>query len=333
MAHINRFARDRLMLSQEVKSFLREKETPPILERKLMRYVLQDCSSRQAFEAQVKSISLLPEGLQLKIGQHLHQDLLNKIPVFMSIVDEGKGSFLVQLYMAMRVETHAKNLPVVRMTDKADRMLLIQRGTMRVDLNMTGPTVSNLNPGDSFGQYALYDNVIWQTEQGLPATFHAIDFVELLALHRDDFLMILRKAPQQIVLQIDEFAKSDRKMRDKLRGLGADNISVLRWVQLYGKILRRVRFERTKNAGFEIAGRRGSVMCAKHIYNFSLEEKQIPLPPQDNSAEVLQAIKLMMETQVTSPSLLPPSLPPPSFLPGLLSSLAHHPSGSAPRED
>jgi MFS family permease len=109
--------------------------------------------------------------------------LLRGIPMFAPL----SAPVLESLAGRMRVERFPDGAEIVRQGDPGDRYFVIERGTVRVEID--GRPVHDQGPGEGFGEIALLRDV------PRTATVRAVGPVEVFSLAREPFLAALTGQP------------------------------------------------------------------------------------------------------------------------------------------
>src|SRR5581483_7849949 len=114
--------------------------------------------------------------------------ILAQSPLLQGMPEES----LDQIAAGARRRSYRRGEVVFHQGDPGDSLLIIESGTLKVVVYSDSgdeTVLAILGPGEFVGELALIDG------EARSATVQAIEPVEALSLHRDDFLRVVRSHP------------------------------------------------------------------------------------------------------------------------------------------
>ncbi len=130
------------------------------------------------------------EGLPLEAGD---SDMPEEGPVHTPLFSDLKPEELTRVFDMLRSVNIPSGVAICREGDQGDSIFVIAEGTVKVSRKGTDGTeihLTNLGPGDFFGEFGYFANSIRQ------ATVKAYSDVQLLEISRDDMDKVVEEFPR-----------------------------------------------------------------------------------------------------------------------------------------
>ncbi|XP_031847872.1 potassium/sodium hyperpolarization-activated cyclic nucleotide-gated channel 2 [Nomia melanderi] len=172
-----------LKIMQQLQEYMRYKELPQALQRRLLVYYQYRAKKR--FERNRKIIDEVSPYLREELILHNYLSLVGNVKLFNHL----PGSVVVQLTNALRTEIYMSGDKIVKAGTRGESLYFITSGTVAV-YTATGKEVCHLEDGSYFGEIAL----VMETELRI-ATVIAVETSEICVLERDDFRRYISRYP------------------------------------------------------------------------------------------------------------------------------------------
>ncbi|HAO99797.1 MAG TPA: Crp/Fnr family transcriptional regulator [Fibrobacteres bacterium] len=177
-----------------------------------------------------------------------HTNLIKGVDLFSSLTDAQLG------YIAgMTVEQiHERGETIFNQADNSETFFLIAKGSVKVLLageDGREAILATLGEGDFFGEMALLDG------EPRSATVRAVAKTRLLVIHREDFLLCLKKHPDLALALLSEMS---RRLRAADR-----QISSLALMRVYGRVATTL-LKLMEERGMRVRTREGKPIVVIH---------------------------------------------------------------------
>lgn len=146
-----------------------------------------------------------------------YRSLVSGSPLFRGVSNQA----LDDLMRRMQIRTRPSSTLLVAQDEPGDSMFLLVEGRSRVVLfgeNGRELTLSELRPGDVFGELSLLDS------RPRSANVVAVDDVTVLALSRDAFAAHVQRFPQTALNLASELGRRLRRADEQIAALGLHDV-------------------------------------------------------------------------------------------------------------
>ncbi|EKX37596.1 hypothetical protein GUITHDRAFT_144874 [Guillardia theta CCMP2712] len=153
---MNQQARDLSSLLNRVTDYLREKDVPADLQKRVLSWVRFKHETSVTFRNEHDLVRVLPSSMAFELRVKLHESLLMGIPLFANLQSEAIERFVIQIWDAMSQLTFPELVPIFKANNDKyhEGLYLVVTGTAIMVLS-NGRTLSTLHPGNSFGEDML----------------------------------------------------------------------------------------------------------------------------------------------------------------------------------
>jgi len=193
--------RKRGRVTQSMMNFMNNHDIPAHIQKQILSWVDFDQNVKYGDALSHQCLDMLPPELRKIVVGQLHHDQLFRIPIFSAISHNHRERLIIDLWDAMKTTTHPQSLPLVWADDVADRLHFIMEGSVRVTLR-DGSFISDLGPGDFFGELALLGDELTGAEFGMKANYVCSTNVVVRSLSRQDFLDVVSRFPEALVEEL-----------------------------------------------------------------------------------------------------------------------------------
>lgn len=187
----------------DLTQFLRHKGVPADLVARVRDWKEYMWSQSRGFDEDL--LKILPGHLATDVQNHLHRDLLDRVPLFKLC----SKAFLNALVSRLKPEVFAPGDHVIRIGDAAVAMFFVKRGHLKV-VSERGVVLNELFPGAFFGEIALL------TRSRRTAAVIAVNFCELARLDKTAL-------DEVCAMHADQFALLEAYAIDRYIRTGANN--------------------------------------------------------------------------------------------------------------
>ena len=196
LANIDLAKRHYLENMERLSAFMRYRDIPPLLQRRLRDYYAHLWENRLGGYDEAGIMADLPESLRTEVALFLRRDLIEQAPLF-----RGASHELVrEMALQLRPVVFTPGDYIMRTGQYGREMYFISRGTVEV-MAADGHTVmATLTDGAFFGEVALLFS------QPRNASIRAVDYCDLYTLDKDTFDHVLVRYPE-FAAQIKEQAE------------------------------------------------------------------------------------------------------------------------------
>eukprot|EP00293_Proteomonas_sulcata_P019167 CAMPEP_0184314466 /NCGR_PEP_ID=MMETSP1049-20130417/74367_1 /TAXON_ID=77928 /ORGANISM="Proteomonas sulcata, Strain CCMP704" /LENGTH=789 /DNA_ID=CAMNT_0026632391 /DNA_START=75 /DNA_END=2444 /DNA_ORIENTATION=- len=246
------FPREKGRTIQRLMDFLKEQDVPMTVQKQVLSWVEFDTTAEHEDLIRQKALRSVPDELRKILVGQLHHDELDKIPLFQSLTCSCRERLLVDLWDKMESTRVFQSLPIAMADEKADRLHVIMKGQVRVTTR-DGSFVTDLGPGDFFGEYSLIGDDRWGAEYGLEANYVCTTSVLCRTLTREVFDDLVTTYPPELEMELDDLEKrhtqralakqAARELRrsssdpaTKGEETPEDTPSIARWIQLVRRL-------------------------------------------------------------------------------------------------
>ncbi|XP_076281474.1 potassium/sodium hyperpolarization-activated cyclic nucleotide-gated channel 1 [Lasioglossum baleicum] len=172
-----------LKIIQQLQEYMRYKELPQALQRRLLVYYRY--RNKKRFERNKKIIEEVSPYLREELILHNYLSLVSNVKLFQHLPE----SVIAQLTSALRSEIYMSGDKIVKAGTRGESLYFITSGTVAV-YTATGKEVCHLEDGSYFGEIAL----VMESELRI-ATVIAVETCEICVLERDDFRRYISRYP------------------------------------------------------------------------------------------------------------------------------------------
>ncbi|XP_076662351.1 potassium/sodium hyperpolarization-activated cyclic nucleotide-gated channel 1 [Halictus rubicundus] len=172
-----------LKIIQQLQEYMRYKELPQALQRRLLVYYMY--RNKKRFERNKKIIEEVSPYLRKELILHNYMRLVSKVKLFKNLPER----VVALLTGSVRSEIYMSGDKVVKAGTRGESLYFITSGTVAV-YTATGKEVCHLEDGSYFGEIAL----VMESELRI-ATVIAVETCEICVLERDDFRRHISRYP------------------------------------------------------------------------------------------------------------------------------------------
>ncbi|XP_033331494.2 potassium/sodium hyperpolarization-activated cyclic nucleotide-gated channel 1 [Megalopta genalis] len=172
-----------LKIMQQLEEYMRYKELPQALQRRLLVYYMY--RNKKRFERNKKIIDEVSPYLREELILHNYLRLVSNVALFKHLPE----CVVAQLTSALRSEIYMSGDKIVKAGTRGESLYFITSGTVAV-YTANGKEVCHLEDGSYFGEIAL----VMETELRI-ATVIAVETCEICVLERDDFRRYIFRYP------------------------------------------------------------------------------------------------------------------------------------------
>ncbi|XP_078038696.1 potassium/sodium hyperpolarization-activated cyclic nucleotide-gated channel 1 [Augochlora pura] len=172
-----------LKIMQQLEEYMRYKELPQALQRRLLVYYAY--RNKKRFERNKKIIDEVSPYLREELILHNYLTLVSNVALFKHLPE----CVVAQLTSALRSEIYMCGDKIVKAGTRGESLYFITSGTVAV-YTAKGKEVCHLEDGSYFGEIAL----VMETELRI-ATVIAVETCEICVLERDDFRRYISRYP------------------------------------------------------------------------------------------------------------------------------------------
>jgi hypothetical protein len=170
-----------------VNRYMRKKELPQDLQFRVRRYLEYVWDNKKKNNLDEKEIlSLLSEPLRDEIYAHIHGVVIKVCTIF----NEYEPHFLSQLSKALETETYGPGDTVIEEGEMSSKIYFIQNGKVDIYHQATKSSFRELKSDDYFGEISFF------TDKPRCASAKCSDYVDLLALSKNNMNLLLEKFPE-----------------------------------------------------------------------------------------------------------------------------------------
>ncbi len=185
LANIDLAKRHYLANMERLGAFMRYRNIPPVLQRRLRDYYAYLWENRLGYD-ESNVLADLPDSLRTEVALFLRRDFIEHAPLFKGASHELVREMALQLHPVVFTPGDY----IMRAGQYGRHMYFISRGTVEV-ITADGHTVVNiLTDGDFFGELALLFS------QPRTHSIRAVDYCDLYTLDKDTFEHVLAQYPE-----------------------------------------------------------------------------------------------------------------------------------------
>jgi len=194
--------------TQHIQQYLRStKMINKGLERRILKWATLDFANKHYRAQKDGLLQNVPEQLRLLLNsQSENSKIFSRVAFLRNLRSDFAGAreeFLAKLFADMESMVFCKSLPIATRDQKADKMIAVTSGKMRVTL-YDGETVSFILPGEIIGEYSLLGHSVYCTGSGMPCEYFAYSYVTCLTLTISKFQEILSTTSDEIQKQVQD---------------------------------------------------------------------------------------------------------------------------------
>ncbi|XP_015428957.1 PREDICTED: potassium/sodium hyperpolarization-activated cyclic nucleotide-gated channel 1-like [Dufourea novaeangliae] len=172
-----------LKIVQQLQEYMRYKELPQALQRRLLEYY--HYRNKKRFERDKKIIEEVSPCLREELILHNYLRLISNVKLFEYLPE----SVVAQLASSVRSEIYMPGDKIVKAGTRGESLYFITSGTVAI-YTSTGKEICHLEDGSYFGEIAL----VMETELRI-ATVIAVETCEICVLDRGDFRRYISRYP------------------------------------------------------------------------------------------------------------------------------------------
>jgi len=184
LANIDLAKRHYLENMERLSAFMRYRNIPPMLQRRLRDYYAYLWENRLGYD-EASVLADLPESLRTEVALFLRRDFIEHAPLF-----KGASHELVrEMALQLRPVVFTPGDYIIRTGQYGRHMYFISRGSVEIIATDGQTVVNTLQEGDFFGELALLFS------QPRTASVRAVDYCDLYTLDKDTFDQMLSRYP------------------------------------------------------------------------------------------------------------------------------------------
>jgi hypothetical protein len=170
----------------QIQAYMRERRIPAILQQQVRDYYQYMWEYSHDASMELDFLDELPHSIKTRIYLHLHQELLEKVPLFQ---DADKG-FIEDLVIKLKPRILPPNDYIIREEQLGHEMYFIKRGEVIAFSEKTGRIYRTMTAGMFFGEIAL----LYSSRR--TASVKTQTYCELFVLYKEDFDQVLENYPR-----------------------------------------------------------------------------------------------------------------------------------------
>ncbi|KKD34926.1 MAG: ion transporter [Limnoraphis robusta] len=170
----------------QIQAYMRERRIPAILQQQVRDYYQYMWEYSHDASMELDFLDELPHSIKTRIYLHLHQELLEKVPLFQ---DADKG-FIEDLVIKLKPRILPPNDYIIREEQLGHEMYFIKRGEVIAFSEKTGRVYRTMTTGMFFGEIAL----LYSSRR--TASVKTQTYCELFVLYKEDFDQVLENYPR-----------------------------------------------------------------------------------------------------------------------------------------
>lgn len=170
----------------QIQAYMRERRIPAILQQQVRDYYQYMWEYSHDASMELDFLDELPHSIKTRIYLHLHQELLEKVPLFQ---DADKG-FMEDLVIKLKPRILPPNDYIIREEQLGHEMYFIKRGEVIAFSEKTGRIYRTMTAGMFFGEIAL----LYSSRR--TASVKTQTYCELFVLYKEDFDQVLENYPR-----------------------------------------------------------------------------------------------------------------------------------------
>ncbi|MEA5519802.1 ion transporter [Limnoraphis robusta] len=170
----------------QIQAYMRERRIPAILQQQVRDYYQYMWEYSHDASMELDFLDELPHSIKTRIYLHLHQELLEKVPLFQ---DADKG-FIEDLVIKLKPRILPPNDYIIREEQLGHEMYFIKRGEVIAFSEKTGRVYRTMTAGMFFGEIAL----LYSSRR--TASVKTQTYCELFVLYKEDFDQVLENYPR-----------------------------------------------------------------------------------------------------------------------------------------
>ena len=170
----------------QIQAYMRERRIPSFLQQQVRDYYQYMWEYSHDASMELDFLDELPHSIKTRIYLHLHQELLEKVPLFK---DADKG-FIEDLVIKLKPRILPPNDYIIREEQLGHEMYFIKRGEVIAFSEKTGRIYRTMTAGMFFGEIAL----LYSSRR--TASVKTQTYCELFVLYKDDFDQVLENYPR-----------------------------------------------------------------------------------------------------------------------------------------
>jgi len=179
-------ARTRYLANMEkLGAFMRSREIPPALQRKIRDYYGYVWEHRLGYD-ESSIVQGLPPGLLVEVSLFLKRDIIQNVPFFRG----ASGELIKEIALVMQPVVYTPGDAIFAAGDPGTEMFFIGKGRCEVLAAEGGAVIATLRDGDFFGEIALLEH------RPRSATVRAASYCDLYRLGKEDFDRVVAKFPE-----------------------------------------------------------------------------------------------------------------------------------------
>ncbi|HTR99991.1 MAG TPA: cyclic nucleotide-binding domain-containing protein [Bacteroidota bacterium] len=179
-------ARTRYLANMEkLGAFMRSREIPPALQRKIRDYYGYVWEHRLGYD-EASIVQGLPPGLLVEVSLFLKRDIIQKVPFLRGASEE----LIREIALVMQPVVYTPGDVIFSSGDPGADMFFIGRGRCDVLADDGRTVIAALKDGDFFGEIALLEH------RARTATVRAASYCDLYRLGKEDFDRAISRFPE-----------------------------------------------------------------------------------------------------------------------------------------
>jgi voltage-gated potassium channel len=169
---------------ERLAAFMRYRNIPPILQRRLRDYYTYLWENRLGYDESTV-MAELPDSLRTEVALFLRRGFIEHAPLFRGASHE----LIREIALQLRSVVFTPGDYIIRAGHYGRHMYFISRGTVEIIAADDHTVMNTLHDGDFFGELALLFS------QPRTASVRAVDYCDLYALDKDTFDHVLARYP------------------------------------------------------------------------------------------------------------------------------------------
>ena len=170
----------------QIQAYMRERRIPSPLQQQVRDYYQYMWEYSHDASMELDFLDELPHSIKTRIYLHLHQELLEKVPLF----KEADKGFIEDLVIKLRPRILPPEDYIIREEQLGHEMYFIKRGEVIAFSEKTGRVYRTMTAGMFFGEIAL----LYSSRR--TASVKTQTYCELFVLYKDDFDQVLENYPR-----------------------------------------------------------------------------------------------------------------------------------------